>query len=218
VDPFTFETNIKGIFAGGDFITGPRDVIRVIADGRKAALSIHRYLSGEKFEKMPAYFTPMKNHEVDPEIEKIPRQRMETIPLDERLSLDKEVELGFSKEEAQREASRCLRCHIFTIFDRTKCILCGGCVDICPKSCLRMAKLEEVEGDESFLKLVESLFGYPLKEVERLNLATLMIKDESRCIQCALCAKRCPTGAITMEEYHRESFFIDKNRVGRKVE
>ena len=47
VNPETFETNVRGIFAGGDFVTGPRDVIRVIADGRKAALSIHAYLSGE---------------------------------------------------------------------------------------------------------------------------------------------------------------------------
>ncbi len=207
VDPFTFETNIKGIFAGGDFVTGPRDVIKVIGDGRRAALSIHRFLSGEEPQKREPFFTPITDHEIDPEIEKISRQRMETIPVNDRLSLEKEVELGFSDEVARREAKRCLRCHIFTIFDRTKCILCGGCVDICPKSCLRMAKLEEVEGDEKFSKFVESLFGYPLKEVERMNLATLMIKDESRCIQCALCARRCPTGAITMEEYQRESFF-----------
>ncbi len=207
VDPDTFETNIKGIFAGGDFVTGPRDVIRVIADGRKAALSIHHYLSGERLKKGEAYFTPLVNHEICPEIEKIPRQKMETIPVFERHSLEKEVELGFSKEMAQREAHRCLKCHIFTIFDRSKCILCGGCVDICPKTCFRMAELKEVEGDEKFLKLVESLYGSPFEEIKRLNIATLIIKDESRCIQCSLCAKRCPTGAITMEEYHRGSIF-----------
>lgn len=207
VNPETFETNIKGIFAGGDFITGPRDVIRVIADGRRAALSIHHYLSGERFEKRPAYFIPVIEHEIDPEIEKIPRQKMNTIPIDERLSFDKEVELGFSKEVARMEANRCLKCNVFTIFDRSKCILCGGCIDICPKSCLRMAKLEEVQGDEVFSKLVVSIYGLPLEEAERLNIATLMIKDESRCIQCGLCAKRCPTGAITMEEYYRESSF-----------
>jgi len=205
VNPETFETNVRGIFAGGDFVTGPRDVIRVIADGRKAALSIHRYLSGEVFEKKPAYFTPIPEVQIDPDLEKIPRQRMDTISMQERKALDKEVELGFSIEAALKEAVRCLQCHIFTVFDRTKCILCGGCVDICPKSCFRMARLDEIEGDEKLSRLVQSLYNVSLGEAQRLNLASVIFKDESRCIQCGLCVKRCPTGTITMEEYHRES-------------
>jgi len=205
VNPETFETNVSGIFAGGDFITGPRDVIRVIADGRKAALSIHTYLSGEKLKKTPAYFTIVPEVEIEPDLEKIPRQKLDTLPVQERKSIDKEVELGFSKEVAVKEALRCLQCHIFTIFDRTKCILCGGCVDICPKFCFRMAKLNDIQSGENLSTLVKSYYGVSLEEAERLDLATAMIKDESRCIQCGLCAKRCPTGAITMEMYHRES-------------
>lgn len=205
VNSETFETNVSGIFAGGDFVTGPRDVIRVIADGRKAALSIHSYLSGEVVEKRPGYFTPVPEIEINPDLEKIPRQKMGTLPVEERKSIEKEVELGFSKESAVKEAIRCLQCHIFTIFDRTKCILCGGCVDICPKSCFRMARLDEIRGDEKFAALVTSFYGVSVEEAERRNLATAMIKDETRCIQCGLCAKRCPTGAITMEVYHRES-------------
>jgi formate dehydrogenase major subunit len=205
VNAETFETNVKGIFAGGDFVTGPRDVIRVIADGRKAALSIHAYLSGETFEKNPAYFTPVSEVEIDPNLEKIARQRIDTLPLEERKSFEKEVELGFRKDRAIEEAKRCLQCHLFTIFDRTKCILCGGCVDICPKSCFRLAKLNEIEKDESLSRLVKSLYGTSYEEAEELNLATVIFKDETRCIQCGLCVKRCPTGTITMEEYHRES-------------
>ncbi len=206
VHPETFETNVQGIFAGGDFVTGPRDVIRVIADGRKAALSIHAYLSGEAVEKRPAYFTPVSALEIHPDLEKIPRQKINTIPIEERNSMEKEVELGFSKEGSIKEALRCLKCHLFTIFDRTKCILCGGCVDICPKVCLRLARLDEIEGDEKLSILVKSLYGVSLEEAEKLHIATVMMKDESRCIQCGLCAKRCPTGAITLEQYHRESF------------
>jgi formate dehydrogenase (NADP+) beta subunit len=207
VNPETFETNVHGIFAGGDFVTGPRDVIRVIADGRKAALSIHKYLSGEVFEKKPAYFTAIREVQIDPDLEKIPRQRMETLPVQERGSMDREVELGFSREVAVKEAVRCLQCHIFTVFDRTKCILCGGCVDICPKFCFRMARLDEIEGDEKLSKLVEFLYKVSLEEAQKLNLVSVIFKDESSCIQCGLCVKRCPTGTITMEEYHRESAF-----------
>jgi NADPH-dependent glutamate synthase beta subunit-like oxidoreductase len=210
VNPETFETNVHGIFAGGDFVTGPRDVIRVIADGRKAAFSIHSYLSGEEFEKKPAYFTAIPEVQIDSNLEKIPRQRMDTLPVQERKSIDREVELGFSKEGAVKEATRCLQCHLFTIFDRKKCILCGGCVDICPKSCFRMARLDEIERDERISRLVKSIYGVSLEEAEKRNLATAMIKDESRCIQCGLCIKRCPTSAITMEEYHRESSLYRK--------
>jgi formate dehydrogenase major subunit len=205
VNPETFEANVRGIFAGGDFITGPRDVIRVIADGRRAALSVHTYLSGEVVEKKLAYFTPIPSVQIDSNLEKIPRQRMGTVPVQERKSLGKEVELGFSKEVAVREAVRCLQCHLFTVFDRTKCILCGGCVDICPKSCLRMARLDEIEGDEKLSKLIQSLYKVPFEEAQKLNIASVIFKDESRCIQCGLCVRRCPTGTITMEEYHRES-------------
>ena len=68
-----------------------------------------------------------------------------------------------------------------------------------------MARLDEIEGDERLSALVESYYGASLEEAEKRNLATVIFKEESRCIQCGLCAKRCPTGAITMEEYHRES-------------
>ena len=208
VSPETFETNVQGIFAGGDFVTGPRDVIRVIADGRKAALSIHGYLSGETLQKRPTYFTPVPEIRIDPDLEKIPRQKTVALPLQERRSLGTEVERGFTRETSVREAKRCLQCHIFTIFDRTKCILCGGCVDICPKSCFRMASLDEIKGDEKLATLVESYFGVPLEEAEKRNLATVIFKEENRCIQCGLCAKRCPTGTITMEMFHRESTFF----------
>ncbi len=211
VNPETFETNVHGIFAGGDFISGPRDVIRVIADGRKAALSIHRYLSEEVFEKTPAYFTPVPEVQIDSNLERIPRQRMDTLPVQERKSIDREVELGFSKEAAMKEAVRCLQCHLFTVFDRTRCILCGGCVDICPKSCFRMGKLEEIRGDENLSRLVESLYKVSMEEAQKLDLATVIFKEESRCIQCGLCVKRCPTGTITMEEYHRQSAFYRRD-------
>jgi formate dehydrogenase beta subunit len=204
VNPETFETHVKGIFAGGDFVTGPRDVIRVIADGRKAALSIHSYLSGEKVEKKFGTFTSIPEVRIDPGLEKTPRQKMDTLPIQDRKSIEKEVELGFSKEVALKEAARCLQCHLFTIFDRTKCILCGGCVDICPKSCFRMAGLTEIQKDENLSKLVESIYGVSYEEAEKRNVASVIFKDESRCIQCGLCVKRCPTGTITMEEYHRE--------------
>jgi ferredoxin len=68
-----------------------------------------------------------------------------------------------------------------------------------------MARLAEIQGDENLSKLVQSLYKVSLEEAQKLNLATVIFKEESRCIQCGLCVKRCPTGTIKMEEYHRES-------------
>ncbi len=209
VDPDTFQTNIPGIFAGGDFVTGPRDVIRVIADGRRAAVSIDLFLSDKKTaQKKQAFFTPVEAIDIERNLERIPRHRMLTLPAGRRDSLHEEVDLGFSREEAVEEAKRCFQCYIFTIFDRKKCILCGGCVDVCPRYCFRMVKLDEIEGDEHLEQLVEGCFGVSLERIrnERGVLpesGTAMIKDESMCIQCGLCAKRCPTGAISMETFHR---------------
>jgi formate dehydrogenase major subunit len=209
VDPDTFQTNVPGIFAGGDFVTGPRDVIRVIADGRKAAVSIDLSLSGGREpRKRGAFFTPVGDVSLERDLEKIPRHRMPTLPPGRRDSLHEEVDLGFSREEAVGEAKRCFQCYIFTIFDRKQCILCGGCVDVCPRYCFRMVKLDEIEGDEHLKGLVERLFNVPLDRIweergELAELGTAMIKEESRCIQCGLCAKRCPTGAISMELFHR---------------
>jgi len=67
-----------------------------------------------------------------------------------------------------------------------------------------MAGLTEIQKDENLSKLVESIYGVSYEEAEKLNAASVIFKDESRCIQCGLCVKRCPTGTITMEEYRRE--------------
>jgi NAD-dependent dihydropyrimidine dehydrogenase PreA subunit len=71
-----------------------------------------------------------------------------------------------------------------------------------------MVKLDEIEGDTQLQGLVERLYGFSLERIweggeELTELGTAMIKEESRCIQCGLCAKRCPTGAISMELFHR---------------
>jgi ferredoxin len=80
-----------------------------------------------------------------------------------------------------------------------------------------MARLDEIQGDEGFSTLVKSLYGVSLEEAEKLNLATVIFKDESRCIQCGLCVKRCPTGTITMEEYHRESMLSRQETRGDEL-
>jgi NAD-dependent dihydropyrimidine dehydrogenase PreA subunit len=115
------------------------------------------------------------------------------------------------------EARRCLRCWINTVFegtpeDGTQCILCGGCVDVCPEDCLKLVPLEQVEFEPQALDAIRrepQLYGVELDDVAAeeagVITGTAMIKDETRCIRCGLCALRCPVNTISMEAYYLAS-------------
>jgi len=117
VEENTLSTNIPGVFAGGDFTTGPTFVIRAIASGRRAALSIHRYLQGEKGrlkildEKSPLHVDKGLALEEETAEEK-PRAKLIMEKPEERTRDFREVEKGFSENEAWYEAKRCLRCDL----------------------------------------------------------------------------------------------------------
>jgi NADH-quinone oxidoreductase subunit F len=117
VDENSLATNIPGVFAGGDFTTGPTYVIRAIASGRRAALAIDKYLKGEKGRvEIVDEKTEMKEDiglALDEETqEERPRIKIKLEKPEERVRDFREVEKGFSKEEAHREAMRCLRCDL----------------------------------------------------------------------------------------------------------
>jgi NADH-quinone oxidoreductase subunit F len=117
VDENTLSTNIPGVFAGGDFTTGPTFVIRAIASGRRAALAINGYLQGEKGrlkivdEKSPLHLDQGLALEEETTDEK-PRAKLTLERPEERTRDFREVEKGFSEEEAWYEAKRCLRCDL----------------------------------------------------------------------------------------------------------
>jgi NADPH-dependent glutamate synthase beta subunit-like oxidoreductase len=209
VDIATNSTTSPGVFAGGDAVYGPRTLIQAVADGKKAALSIDEYLKTkgkkeiffikpEERERMlnvkielilTELYTPPDNYEF------IKRKKPPTISLDKRVGIV-EVEKAYPEDEAIEQAKRCLSCHIYTIYDGEKCVLCGGCVDICPKNCIKFIPFNEAEftGENKI----------PIEDDD----VVLFIKDDDECIRCGLCAKRCPTGAITMERFHFEEDFL----------
>ena len=112
-DPLTLETNLPGVFAGGDIIGGEGIVVKAIANGHEAANSIDRYLRGEDLKEgritneilFPAA-TPKKA------VSSAPREIMDLIPAEERSCSFDECELGLTEEEAIREAERCLMCNL----------------------------------------------------------------------------------------------------------
>ncbi len=117
VDSNRLSTNMPGIFAGGDFTTGPSTVIQAIASGRRAALSIDRYLQGEKGrlairdEKTPLHEQTGLALDDETQEEK-PRAHVEVESARERRRDFREVEKGMGESQAQYEALRCLRCDL----------------------------------------------------------------------------------------------------------
>jgi len=126
---------------------------------------------------------------------RLPYQRPPLTTVDRRIGIT-EVEERYSEPAACAQGARCLKCSINTIFDGTRCILCNGCVDVCPFDCLKLVRIEQLEGDAA---LTQALGAWSQSASTKGGAA--MLFDPDHCIRCALCAQRCPTGAITMEDF-----------------
>jgi NADPH-dependent glutamate synthase beta subunit-like oxidoreductase len=197
VDRDTWMTSKPGLFAGGDFTEGSRNLISAIADGRDAAAAINRYLGGADSRadapieiELPDFRRGM----VD-DYESIPYQTIPALPLQKRFSITAEAETGYSPEEAITQARRCLQCQLNIMIDPSICILCSGCVDICPYDCISMQGLTRV------------VKGDPLHQLAASDWegGADMIIDEEKCIRCGLCIVRCPTDAISMVQFQAGS-------------
>jgi len=135
VDQVTLQTNIEGVFGGGDLVSGPADVIAAIAAGKEAAISIDRYLRGVDLKAgRPTPITRVKG------VSKIgvvarARHTMPTLDLKKRKGFA-EVELGFDEKTAIEEAKRCLNCGV--------CSECMECVKVCQAGAINQEMKEEI--------------------------------------------------------------------------
>ncbi len=188
VDEVTFETKMPGIFAGGDSVTGPASVIEAIAAGKKAAISIDRYIRGVdlkagRVEEIPELTWISKSCE----LRKKPRQRMSCLEPNERIGCFAEVELGLTPDVGVVEAHRCLSCGPCSeclepeekceaddvIIDEDRCIACANCEKVCDYGAIKVEK-----------------------SVAKVSL--------DLCKGCGTCAAECPAEAITMRNFSDE--------------
>jgi len=210
IDPLTLATSARGVFAGGDVAFGPRNLIEAVANGKRAARSIHELLSEDRAGVRPSVAIdtiPTSEYRMLAGFELLDREAPPTIDLGRRTGIA-EVEAGFDASHARSQAARCLVCHVQTIYDPEKCVLCNRCVDVCPEYCLAIVPFESLDLDDDVraeLKARAEADGLPL---------SAMVKDDDRCIRCGLCAVRCPTEAMTMEKFSiRERYAAAQERV-----
>jgi 2-oxoacid:acceptor oxidoreductase delta subunit (pyruvate/2-ketoisovalerate family) len=189
VDPLTLETNIPGVFAGGDVATGPASIIEAVAAGKRAAVSIHRYLRGEDLRKDREEAIEETTWVKDWRLLEKKERRYESPIEKPHLSFEEaRAYLEKLKRQAKFEAFRCLGCGPCAeclasmdlcegdkaVVDEGKCVGCNVCVVVCPVGAIKKNE----------------------KGVAQVN--------EDVCKGCGLCAARCPEQAISMKKLSNE--------------
>ncbi len=209
VDKVTLQSTLPNVFFGGDAAFGPQNVITAVAHGHQAAVSIQLFCEGMNVHERPdpmtnIYSQKMGIHEwsydnsvVDDHRYKVPHASKE-MTLTNRMI---EVELGFDKHIGYKEAQRCLNCDVQTVFDRSRCIECDACVDICPTSCITFTNNGEEEDLRTRLSMPALNKTQDLYVSDVLPTGRIMVKDEDVCLHCGLCAERCPTSAWDMQKF-----------------
>ncbi|MGA9503946.1 MAG: FAD-dependent oxidoreductase, partial [Terriglobales bacterium] len=125
---------------------GPPLSIGSVAQGRRAADGISGLMAGERHPEPLIEIEVLKRHSMPLELLDLVRPPIPTLPLERRTGVT-EVEVGYDVQSAMEEAQRCLHCWVNTVFegvpeDGSMCILCGGCVDVCPENCLELVALD----------------------------------------------------------------------------
>ena len=188
-DPSSLRTSDPRIWAGGDVARGPRNLIDAVADGQRAARSIHAAsVPGDPEPADPEGVQPARGVHVEltrrpayrrlsTGYDAIARQAVPAMATERRTGFA-EVEVGYDSQDAWLESLRCLRCFDNVMLEPSLCILCGLCVDVCPTNCITIARADHLElGTEA---------------------QSVLLLDEDQCIRCGLCVNRCPPGALSM--------------------
>lgn len=201
----TGRTSIPKIYSGGDAGFGPALFITAIRHGQEAARAIDEDLRGTRpYQEFSGEFSqlpPMRDKAyLNTEWQLPTAQDHHT-----RTQNWEMVENNYTYEEASRQASRCLQCHVSPVFDGDLCIKCNGCVDVCPTNCLKLIPLSKANldlADGSLRQAVDNRYGIEsiMLDADALDgVGSVMLKDEDLCIRCGLCAEKCPTQAVTMD-------------------
>ena len=136
-DPVTLETSLPGVFAAGVAVSGPGSVVEAIASGKKAAVSIDRYLRGKDLRSGRDAGVNVVKKPPREGVEKRPRQAIPLLPVDQRKSNFNEIKMGFDKDRAEQEERRCMACGSRAFIKYLEdCMTCYTCERDCPEKAI----------------------------------------------------------------------------------
>lgn len=193
IDKNTLMSDVPGVFACGDFLWGTRHVIEVIGEAHKTSVAVDSFLRGEPAEKTDKRRNNFTLNDYDEPQDKalryddIPRAHNPMMDNKVRSKTFAEAETGFTRDQAIREAGRCLQCNYLWTYLPELCIMCQNCVDVCPQSCLSIAQLSELQHN----RWLNEGIGLNEQGVTGIEI------DRDLCIRCAFCKDVCPTDSIT---------------------
>jgi len=209
LDPVTLQSSHPKVFFGGDAAFGPKNIITAVAHGHEAAISIDLLCHGEDVAARPRQRGVLASQKMgihewsyDNDVSLDLRFKVPHAPKEKTLKdINLEVELGYTRELAFKEAQRCLNCDIETVFEAKLCIECDACTDICPMDCITFTENAEEPVLRGELTAPAKNLTQDLYVSGELKTARVMVKDEDVCLHCGLCAERCPTGAWDMKKF-----------------
>jgi len=184
------QTSRKGIFAAGDYVTGPTTIIEAVGNGRRVAAGIDTWLMGRQRRRQVVRIAPVDGPQRERSFDFIERQHMPTAPLGGgRKELTTEVETGYDEALAATESKRCYLCNLRYQIDVDNCIYCRACIEVAPKNCIKLVEGVEIREDGTYGKLMET---HEWDEVGAIWI------DNNECIRCGACFMVCPTKCISI--------------------
>lgn len=214
----TFETNINGVFAIGDATNrGASIAIEAIGEANRCSVAVDAYLKGEEIDTRVPYISRRDEEMIDySSKEKCERKRPKVLDAEYRRNNFDEVCLGYTEEEAQAEASRCLECGCKEYF-KCKLLNVAQRYDINPARFKGEMPQKYTANSNEFIErnsakcILCGLCVRSCKEVMNISAIGLMGRgfktevapafnlplDQTKCTNCGLCVQLCPTGALT---------------------
>ena len=228
VEDDTLLTDVPGVFAGGDCVTGAATAVQAIATGRKAATAINRYLKGEElvavkkpFDISKGQLNELVGREEFIQVERQPRQKMPKLRPNERRSHFQEIEFGYPEDMAKREAECCLQCGCKAAYD---CALRQLATDyeVSPVPVRRDRDYYPLDKSHPFIERDSNKCiscercARICLDVQRIGALSVTYRVgttegyggsllNTTCVSCGLCVASCPVGALVSKNTLRSS-------------